>query len=44
MVALYSTSETDDDYYEAHTDDNCKQDAEEEKECIRSHIAIGLDC
>ena len=30
MVALYSTSEseTDDDYYEAHTDDNSEQYAE----------------
>ena len=35
---LASESETDDDYYEAFTDDNSKQDAEEEKENIRSYI------
>ena len=35
---LASDSETDDDYYEVHTDDNSKKDAEKEKERIPFHI------
>ena len=41
---LASESETGNDYDEAHTDDNSKQIAEEEKESTSSHIHIYIYC